>query len=209
MSRLDCTTARSTPGPRTRGARRARAAAAWLLLSAAGALPASPGAAAQADATAVGPPYRRERFAASAITPAVPAPGDAFAVAVPGGVPRTAEPIRLPPGWPGAPQENDEVDASRVAMGTILAGVGSWFLVAYAVSEATNSFDGLYYAAPVSIVTSAITAHSLSGGHGEIALSLGISAGLSALFAVGFGEPWWTLWGPAAAIPISISVETQ
>lgn len=202
----ECPTARSTQGPRTRGSRRARAAVAWLFLSIAGALPASPGAAAQADGTG-GPPYRLARFAASETTPAVPAPGDAFAVAVPGGVPRTVDPVRLPPGWLETLQESDEVDTSRVAMGTILAGVGGWFLVAYAVSEATNSFDGLYYAAPVSIVASALTAHGLSEGHGGIALSLGVSAALSALLAAGFDE-FWTIVGPGVAIPISISVET-
>lgn len=184
MSRLEPAAAGSPSNPRVRGYGRARAAAAWILFLCAGTVPAMPAAAVQRAPGDLGPPYRVERFTAE-----------------------TPVDLRLPA--PGAFQEADDVDGARVAMGTIFAGVGSWIAAGFLASYLMNDYRGFYVVAPpVSILSSALAAHALSGGRGDLPLSLGLSAGVSALLAAAAGD-LWIIAGPAAAIPISVHVETR
>lgn len=184
MSRLEPAAPGSPSKPRVPGCGRARAAAAWILFLCAGTVPATPVGAVQRAPGDLGAPYRVERFTAA-----------------------TPVDLRLPA--PDAFQEADDVDGARVAMGTILAGVGSWIAAGFLASYLMNGYEGYYLVAPpVSILASALTAHALSGGRGDLALSLGVSAGVSALLAAGSGD-LWIVAGPAAAIPISVHVETR
>ncbi len=184
MSKVEPTVSESSSNPRVHGCRRARSAASSILFLCAGTVPATPAAAAQHAPGALGPPYRVERFTAA-----------------------TPVDLRLP--TPSAFQAADDVDGARVAMGTILAGVGSWIAAGFLASYLMNDYKGFYVVAPpVSILSSALTAHALSGGRGDLALSLGVSAGVSALLAAGSGD-LWIIAGPAAAIPISVYVETR